>query len=108
MSDRKDKEVSLDIIIPVFNEQDVINILFERLGEVFSSRTKKKHKIAKVKYVFIDDGSTDDTPKIIKAYIDEGFPAKLAVLSKNFGHQQALMCGLDYTDEPIRMVHQRA
>jgi len=54
--------ISLDIIIPVFNEEEVLDNLFDRLKKVFSSENLQFNKINSVRYLIIDDWSKDRSP----------------------------------------------
>jgi dolichol-phosphate mannosyltransferase len=81
------------IIIPVYNEQEVLNEFWSRLKEVLlKSQILLSHES---EVIFIDDGSTDNSAAILSKI--EGHKGDLKVrvitLSRNFGHQAALMCG---------------
>ena len=71
-SDRNEKMISLDIIIPVFNEEEVLDSLFDRLINVFSQQNLQNNHISSVRYLFIDDGSMDSSAEIIQGYITKG------------------------------------
>ena len=79
-------------VIPCFNEADVIEISINRIKKVISRiNSKYDHEI-----IFIDDGSTDETRKIIKRIAEIDPSIKLLGLSRNFGHQVALQAGLNF------------
>ena len=92
---RHDSWVSLDIVIPVWNEEKVLGLLFTRLGEVFSSANLARDRIRVVRYLFVDDGSHDGSAQAIAHAIELGLPALLVRLSRNFGHQNAVSAGID-------------
>ena len=100
-SDRKEKMISLDIIIPVFNEEEVLDSLFDRLKKVFSSENLEFYKINSVRYLIIDDGSKDRSAEIIWGYIKEGITATLYRFTRNFGHQNAVSAGLDISTSDV-------
>lgn len=54
--DRKSKHVSLDIIIPIYNEKDVLPHLLKRLGGVFHKKACQLNRISNVAFIFVDDG----------------------------------------------------
>ena len=80
---------SISYVIPVFNEELNIANTIKRVKEAFEENSLEKYEI-----VFIDDGSTDNSVKIIKSCIDDGYPIKCICLTRNFGHQEALSAGL--------------
>ena len=85
----------LAIIVPCYNEQEVLEKtsekLFNKLQELISGDDISKES----KIVFIDDGSTDNTwPLITKYFIENSQNFAGIKLSKNKGHQNALLCGL--------------
>jgi polyisoprenyl-phosphate glycosyltransferase len=93
---RRDGPVSLDLVIPVWNEEAVLSLLFARLREAFSPERCAGSGIGSVRYVLVDDGSHDRTAELIRAEIEKGLPALLLRLSRNFGHQAAVSAGLDH------------
>lgn len=78
------------IIIPVYNESENINYLYDRLKNVFPKANKN------VEFIFINDGSTDGTrDQLIKLnQIDSR--VKIINFSRNFGHQTAVSAGLKF------------
>ena len=77
-------------IVPCFNEEKVILETLKRIREVSIKLNKFNWEL-----ILIDDGSRDNTKKIIKEI--KNFPIKIILLSfsRNFGHQQAVQAGLD-------------
>lgn len=93
MSDRT--PVSLDLVIPIYNESETLSLLFDRLRHVFRSENRAAHGVGDVRFLFIDDGSTDTSARQIRDEISRGLPATLLRFSRNFGHQAAVAAGLD-------------
>lgn len=93
---------SLSIIVPCFNEaegiQENINILKNKLGDLINKKiiTKNKSNI-----VLIDDGSTDKTWEIIKRIAEADNVISGIKLSKNYGHQNALLAGLQHNNNDV-------
>lgn len=79
------EDFSVSIVIPVFNEEKNINPLLKRLLPVVK---KYRYEI-----IFVDDGSKDETAKIIKEKAKINTNIKLISFLRNFGHQQALTAG---------------
>lgn len=81
----------LSIVIPLFNEELVLEILFQRI--ISASKT---WDVDEFEVVFVDDGSTDNTKNILIAACEEHVSFKYISLSRNFGHQAAITAGLSY------------
>ena len=78
----------LSIVIPCFNEQEVIHDCYEILMEVVKSTQLT------TELVFIDDGSSDDTLTILLSIQQNDGNVKIVQLSRNFGKEAALTAGL--------------
>ncbi len=84
--------VALSIVIPVFNEAEVLPQLFAELERVRSGALRGEGPL---EIILVDDGSKDATWSIIAAQCRRD-PACVGVkLSRNFGHQLALAAGLE-------------
>ncbi len=79
----------LSIIIPIYNEEGNIFKLYERLNSVLNNINTD------LEYVFINDGSKDDSINLIKKLADNDKNVKYINFSRNFGHQIAVTAGLD-------------
>lgn len=78
--------IALSLVIPAYNEEDIIE---STLLEVISYLSKKKYDW---EVVVADDGSTDDTAKIVEKFSKKG--VKLVSLRKNQGKGAALRRGI--------------
>jgi dolichol-phosphate mannosyltransferase len=83
--------VKLSIIIPVFNEEQVIRITLGQLRSVLASMDWD------YEIVFIDDGSRDRSIEILAAESALDTRVKVLSFSRNFGHQTAVTAGLDFS-----------
>jgi len=88
------KQDILQIIVPVFNEQECVPE-FVRRAAVLRDRVKAD---ADVRVLFINDGSTDSTAEAVAAASAEHSFIRHIGLTRNFGHQAALTAGLDHAD----------
>jgi dolichol-phosphate mannosyltransferase len=83
---------TLSVIVPCFNEEEVIEQTHKRLSDVLDG-TGMPYEI-----IYVDDGSSDRTAikllEIQRAHVR----ARVIRLSRNFGHQIAVTAGLDYAD----------
>ncbi len=84
----KIKDFLLSVVIPVYNEEKVLDKLFARLLPVLE---KYNYEL-----IFVDDGSKDKTAELIKKKARQNNRIKLISFQRNFGHQIALSCGYDY------------
>ena len=79
----------LSIVIPIYNEELVIPHLRERM-EKFRSKFPMPMEI-----ILVDDGSTDNSPMLLKRWKESVRSVFVTTLSQNSGHQIALQAGLD-------------
>src|ERR1700740_3710723 len=96
-SDSAPDKPLLSIVVPLFNEHEVFTALQTRLLEL---QTKIGTEYA-IQIVLVDDGSTDHTWPLVKAFADQHSFVKGVSLSRNFGHQRALFCGYNFADGDI-------
>ncbi|MBY0028361.1 glycosyltransferase family 2 protein [Priestia aryabhattai] len=82
--------VKYSIVVPVYNEEEVIHETYRRLTEVMRS-TKEAYEL-----LFVNDGSRDRTAEIIKEYSEQDSAVVLLDFARNFGHQIAITAGMDY------------
>lgn len=82
--------VKYSIVVPVYNEEEVIHETYRRLTEVMRS-TKEAYEL-----LFVNDGSKDRTAEIIKEYSEQDPAVVLLDFARNFGHQIAITAGMDY------------
>lgn len=97
MSSGNNTAPTLSIIVPIFNEADVIQLLAERLKIVFSLAQCVENKIAHIEYIFVDDGSQDESSMLLSQFFEVGREAKIIRFSRNFGHQPAVTAGLEHS-----------
>lgn len=77
----------ISIVLPVHNEQEVLPQLYRELEQHLNPLPYD------FEFIFVDDGSSDDTVRIIAALCENDTRVKCILLSKNFGHQAALTAG---------------
>ncbi len=78
------------VIVPVYNEKEVLPELYRRLTEVMSS-LQEPYEI-----VMVNDGSRDQSAEIVRELHEKDPHIKLINFSRNFGHQIAISAGMDY------------
>ncbi len=82
----------LSIVLPVYNEQEVLPSLFQVLPAVL------KKIDCDYELIFIDDGSRDATRSILNAAAEQDKRVKVLGFSRNFGQQAAITAGLDFAN----------
>lgn len=91
----------LSVVVPCFNEELVLPETSKRLGEVLNELINK-NKVSLGSYIlFVDDGSSDGTWEIIENLADDNPIYRGIKLSRNKGHQLALLAGLHSAEGDI-------
>ena len=97
----------LYMVIPCYNEEEVLPETSKRLREKINSLIEKGKIDKESRIVFVNDGSKDKTWEIIKTLHEEDPVFSGINLTRNRGHQNALLAGLmtvmDYADMAISM-----
>lgn len=87
---REDSASLLSIVVPCYNEEEVILETINRLNNFCASLVDMDYEI-----IFIDDGSRDGTRKLLKAHALADSKMRLIGFARNFGHQIAVTAGID-------------
>ncbi len=85
----------LSLVIPIFNEEKLIDELVNRTIAALDSFIKD------YEVIFVDDGSTDESLHKILSWKQKNRKIKVLSLSKNFGHQAAYTAGLEHAKGDI-------
>lgn len=85
---------TLDIIVPVFNEEDCLDEILRRLTGV---RDSLKASLD-VSFLFVNDGSKDKSADILKTFAEKFEYVKVINFARNFGHQIAVTAGINNTN----------
>lgn len=80
----------LSIVIPVWNEQEVLPLLIDALTEL------AKRLPCEVEWILVNDGSQDMSRSILFEWAEKDKRVKVIDFSRNFGHQSALTAGMDF------------
>lgn len=79
----------ISIVVPCYNEEPTLHILYEELNKVTAAMTEYEFE-----YVFVNDGSRDKTLSILKEMASNDKKVKYVSFSRNFGKEAALLAGL--------------
>lgn len=80
----------LSVVIPCFNEEEVIGETIKRLKAFCDSVDSLR-----IELLFVDDGSRDRTRELLRGYAQEDSRIKIIGFARNFGHQIAVTAGID-------------
>jgi len=83
---------NISFVVPVFNEEENLLEFYTRLTKVMSE-TSYDYDI-----IFVDDGSRDGSSAILYDLAQNDEHVQAYLLSRNFGHQMALTCGIDHAE----------
>ncbi|MBR3768416.1 MAG: glycosyltransferase family 2 protein [Clostridia bacterium] len=83
---------TLALIVPCFNEADVLGMFYNETKKVIDSISGEYM----TELVFVDDGSRDDTLKIVKELAARDHHVKYISFSRNFGKEAAMLAGMEY------------
>lgn len=90
----REKRRTLTVLVPCYNEQETLPILFERMSNLIDSKPKG----LVLSLLFVDDGSKDDTRTLIRQYASTHSYVRYIFLSRNFGKEKAMLAGIHHTD----------
>ena len=80
----------LSVIIPIFNEEQVLEALYQRLTGIAAELD------VTYEFVFVNDGSRDRSLGLLKSLASRDPHVRILDFSRNFGHQVAITAGMDY------------
>jgi glycosyltransferase involved in cell wall biosynthesis len=90
---------TITLLIPAYNEEVVLDALFERLDAL--AKTEKKYIF---EFLFVNDGSRDGTLEIIKKQAEKDNRVSYINLSRNFGKEIAMIAGIDHVQGDAMVV----
>jgi dolichol-phosphate mannosyltransferase len=88
--------MKLSIVVPVYNEEDVIQEFIKRVQSLINNYINRYNfKESDIEILFINDGSTDNSFNILRSICQTRPNYRLINLSRNYGHQVAITAGLE-------------
>lgn len=84
------ENIRYSIIVPMFNEQEVIEETYRRLKQIMDTLHES------YELLFVNDGSKDRTADIVRELCRKDANVRLLNFARNFGHQVAITAGMDY------------
>jgi len=89
MSPRRKPKLQVDLVIPVYNEEEALERTYADLCQVVDALPYD------FRFIYVDDGSNDGTVDTLRGVCAKDPRVTLLQLSRNFGHQAALTAGMD-------------
>ena len=83
---------TIDIVVPCYNEEEVLETFYRETSRVLDSLDSYLFR-----FIFVDDGSSDQTAVIMKRLAREHDEVKYVSFSRNFGKEAAMYAGLRYS-----------
>lgn len=80
---------TLELIVPCYNEESVLPLFYDATQKIIPNM-----KDIQVQYIFVDDGSTDQTLAYIREFSNTNPAVKYISFSRNFGKEAAMLAGL--------------
>ena len=80
----------ISVVIPVYNEEENVPVLYKRLKGVLESLP------CEYEVIFVNDGSTDGTGKVLEEIARKDEKVKVVEFARNFGQTPAMVAGMDY------------
>jgi dolichol-phosphate mannosyltransferase len=91
-SKKVSKSRTVDLVIPVFNEEKCLPLFWRRINSL-----ALKHSKYNWNFIFINDGSTDGSRDFLVKISNGNKRVSVINFSRNFGHQAAITAGLDFS-----------
>ncbi len=83
--------MKISLVVPVFNEEDAVPAFYQ------AAQALQLPENGTLELVFVDDGSTDGTPRALAELAERDSRVVVVEFSRNFGKEPALFAGLSYT-----------
>lgn len=87
------------VLIPAYNEARNIPLLIEQLESVVNGKHERVDlSNYEWEYLFVNDGSEDDTQEVLERCREQNRRVNILTLSRNFGKESAMLAGMDFCD----------
>lgn len=83
---------TIEMIVPCFNESDVLEMFYNEVTPIMKSLDGFDYS-----FIFVNDGSRDNTLEIIKSFAEKDSKVKYISFSRNFGKEAAMLSGLRFS-----------
>ncbi len=87
------KNELISVVVPCYNEQEVLPLFYDEIVRV-TDGMKKEHSHLEFEFLFINDGSKDNTLKMLREYAQKDSRVRYVSFSRNFGKEAGMYAGL--------------
>jgi glycosyltransferase involved in cell wall biosynthesis len=94
----KSDKIFYTIVVPIYNEEHSVPILYDEIKSVMESMGKG------YEIIFVDDGSTDGSLSVLTALAEKSKQVRVISFRKNFGQTAAISAGFDYSRGEIIVI----
>ena len=92
--------MKLSVVIPMYNEEEMILLTHETVSKVLTEISQKfkaeQNKEVELEFVYINDGSKDKTLPLLKKVANSDSRVKYISFSRNFGKESGILAGFQY------------
>ena len=94
ISQKDDRCCKLSVVVSVYNEEKALREFYKETNKILEQIKKSgwEHEL-----IFVNDGSADNSLSILEEIAHEDHDVKLISFSRNFGHEAAMIAGIDYS-----------
>lgn len=83
---------TVDLVVPCFNESDVLELFYSEVSKILDQCEGYDFH-----YIFVNDGSRDQTLDILRRFAAEDSRVRYVSFSRNFGKESAMLAGMKYS-----------
>ncbi|MBT8354309.1 MAG: glycosyltransferase, partial [Desulfofustis sp.] len=87
--------MKISVVIPIFNEEENLTLLYEELTQVMTSLDRP------YEILFVDDGSKDSSLAILQSLQEDDSKVVVVQFRRNFGQTAAMSAGFDYSSGDV-------
>lgn len=88
------REELISVVVPCYNEQEVLPLFYDEITRV-SNEMKEQHSYLNFEFLFINDGSRDNTLQMLRELADNDNRVRYISFSRNFGKEAGMIAGLE-------------
>lgn len=88
----------ISVIVPCYNEQESLPLFYKEITAVTDGMEEKNNEL-EFEYIFVNDGSKDNTLKLLRELAPTDSRVRYISFSRNFGKEAAMLAGMEASRE---------